>query len=332
LLIADCKLAVSDIIKKLLDVRTHFITKVPTNFSAKIRDDIVRSVMMGTMDESPDHKGRLYYDTDSDTVLGKGVIRNLRFVAFSLPGGYEKAVDFIKDQGLKSFTKRISSLGKFHCGKDAKEAFDKALKSSYGAYTADMNVYFDKRLADKDPNGPCWRIKAKNVRVVESEMEYAAKAYSINVLVTNLPRGKDEDIRVGATSDMVIDAYLGQYRVEFSFRLIKSYLNVGRVYLHSPARQDAMIFLTSVTAMIHAVVDNILSPNLDSLPANPYEDPEMEENCLTMKHIIDFMVNTTVLYDREEDTMCISGAPGESAKAWNIVRELDIVPKLLLGY
>jgi len=332
LLIADCKLAVSDIIKKLLDVRTHFITKVPTNFSEKIRDDIVRSVMIGTMDESPDHKGRLYYDTDSDTVLGKGVIRNLRFVAFSLPGGYEKAVDFIKDQGLKSFTKRISSLGKFHCEKDAKEAFDKALKSSYGAYTADMNVYFDKRLADKDPNGPCWRIKANNVRVVESEIEYAAKAYSINVLVTNLPRGKDEDIRVGATSDMVIDAYLGQYRVEFSFRLIKSYLNVGRVYLHSPARQDAMIFLTSVTAMIHAVVDNILSPNLDSLPANPYEDPKTEEKCLTMKHIIDFMVNTTVLYDREEDTMCISGARGESAKAWNIVRELDIEPKLLLGY
>ena len=51
-----------------------------------------------------------------------------------------------------------------------------------------------------------------------------------------------------------------------------------------------------------------------------------------MCDIIDFMVNTTVLYDREEDTMCISGARGESAKAWNIVRELDIEPKLLLGY
>ena len=51
-----------------------------------------------------------------------------------------------------------------------------------------------------------------------------------------------------------------------------------------------------------------------------------------MKHIVDFMVNTTVLYDREKDTMRISGAPGESEKAWNIVRELDIEPKLLLGY
>ena len=51
-----------------------------------------------------------------------------------------------------------------------------------------------------------------------------------------------------------------------------------------------------------------------------------------MKHIVDFMVNTTVLYDREKDTMRISGAPGASEKAWGIVRELDIEPKLLLGY
>ena len=331
-LIADCKLAVGDIIERLLDVRTHFITKVPTNFSEKIRDDIVRSAMLGIMDESPEHKGRLYYDTDSDTVLGKGVNRNLRFVAFSLPGGYERSETYIRGQGLKSFTRKMSSLGKFHCEKDAREAFDKALRSSYGAYTAEPNIYLDKRLVDKDPNGPCWRAKAKDIEVVESNVKDAAKAYSVNVLVTNLPRDRKEDIREGATADMVIDAYLGQHHVEHTFRLIKSYLNVGRVYIHSPARQDAMIFLTSVTAMIHAVVDNILSPDLDSLPTNPYEDPETEEKHLTMKHIVDFMVNTTVLYDRERDTMRISGAPGESEKAWSIVRELDIEPKLLLGY
>ena len=80
------------------------------------------------------------------------------------------------------------------------------------------------------------------------------------------------------------------------------------------------------------VVDNILSPDLDSSPTNSYKDPETEEKHLTMKHIVDFMVNTTVLYDRERDTMRISGAPGESEKAWSIVRELDIEPKLLLGY
>lgn len=331
-LIADCKLAVGDIIERLLDVRTHFITKVPTNFSEKIRDDIVRSVMLGTMDESQEHPGRLYYDTDSDTVLGKGVTKNLRFVAFSLPGGYERAERYIREQGLKTFVKRMSSLGKFHCEKDAREAFDKAVRSSYGAYAADPNIYLDKRLVGKDPKGPCWRAKAKNVRIVESGVCEAAKAYSINVLVTNIPRGNGNDIRESATADKVIDAYLGQNRVEFCFRLIKSHLNVGKVYIHSPARQDAMIFLTSVTAMIHAVVDNILSPDLDSLPTDPYEDPETEEKHLTMKHIVDFMVNTTVLYDRENDSMRISGAPGETDKAWDIVRGLDIEPKLLLGY
>ena len=57
LLIADCKMAAGDIIGRMLEVGTHFITKVPTNFSGKIRDDIVRSAMSGIMDESEEHGG-----------------------------------------------------------------------------------------------------------------------------------------------------------------------------------------------------------------------------------------------------------------------------------
>lgn len=332
LLIADCKMAAGDIIGRMLDVGTHFITKVPTNFSGKIRDDIVRSAMLGIMDESKEHEGRLYYDTDSDTILGRDVTMDLRFIAFSLPGGYERAEEFVRGQGLVSFTKRISSLGKFHCEKDAREAFDKVMGSSYGAYSAEPYIYLDGRLMKKDPNGPCWRVKAKNITVNESDIGDSARAYAINVLVTNLPRGHDDDIMKGATADMVIDAYLGQYRVEHAFRMMKSYLNMGKVYIHSPARQDAMIFLTSVTTMIHAVIDNILSPDLDSSISDPYDDPEMESKYLTMKHIVDFMMNTDVIYDRDTDTMRISGAPGETKKAWDIIRRLDIDPKLLLGY
>ena len=111
--------------------------------------------MSGIMDESEEHGGRLYYDTDSDTVLGKGVTKDLRFIAFSLPGGYERAEEFIRGQGLTSFTKRISSLGKFHCEKDAREAFDKVLGSAYGAYSAEPDIYLDDRLMRKGPDGPC---------------------------------------------------------------------------------------------------------------------------------------------------------------------------------
>lgn len=155
LLIADCKMAAGDIIGRMLEVGTHFITKVPTNFSGKIRDDIVRSAMSGIMDGSEEHGGRLYYDTDSDTVLGKGVTKDLRFIAFSLPGGYERAEEFIRNQGLTSFKKRISSLGKFQCEKDAREAFDKVLGSAYGAYSAEPDIYLDDRLMRKGPDGPC---------------------------------------------------------------------------------------------------------------------------------------------------------------------------------
>ena len=114
--------------------------------------------------------------------------------------------------------------------------------------------------------------------------------------------------------------------------MMKSDLNMGKVYIHSPARQDAMIFLTSVTTMIHAVIDNVLSPDLDSSASDPYGDPDTESKYLTMKHVVDFMMNTDVIYDRDTDTMRISGAPGETEKAWDIIRRLDIEPELLLGY
>lgn len=45
--------------------------------------------------------------------------------------------------------------------------------------------------------------------VDESNIGDSARAYAINVLVTGLPRGHDDDIMNGATADMVIDAYLG---------------------------------------------------------------------------------------------------------------------------
>ena len=37
-------------------------------------------------------------------------------------------------------------------------------------------------------------------------------------------------------------------------------------------------------------------------------------------------------YNRDTDTMRMSDAPGETEKAWDIIRRLDIEPELLLGY
>ena len=332
LVVADCKLAVSDILIPLMNEGAFFVTKVPSSFANRIRNDIVYSAVSGTMDESPCSPGRKYYDTDAEVELSKGTKTKLRFVAFTLPGGKEEAEEYIRGTGYRKFSKRIKSLGKYHCEKDARKAFDNCIAATGGVYGATPEIRYDPKLAKKDPEGPCWRVKGKEPSIVEDMVEQAAEAYSVRVLVTNLPRGNESDILKGATPDDVISAYLGEYLVEFCFRLMKSGLNVGHVYIHSPARQDAMIFLTSVTAMIHGVIDNVLARGEDKPRKSPYDDEEEERKHLTMKHIIDFMATTLVVYDRANDTMSISGAPGDSEKAFRIMRKLGLDPILLLGF
>ena len=44
-------------------------------------------------------------------------------------------------------------------------------------------------------------------------LEKAAEEYAVSVLVTNLPFGDGSDILESATTDDVISAYLGEYKV-----------------------------------------------------------------------------------------------------------------------
>lgn len=96
----------------------------------------------------------------------------------------------------------------------------------------------------------------------------------MSVLVTNLPFGDGSDILESATTDDVISAYLGEYKVEHTFRLMMSGLNLGRMYIHSPARQDAVVFLTSINAMIRLIADNVLDPGPNT--EDSYDDPNLD--------------------------------------------------------
>ena len=331
LIVADCKLAVGETLASIIDLGSSFITKVPASFGGKIRDDIVYSATSGCMDESERFPGRRYYDTVADIEILPGRTERLRFVAFTLPYGKARAEEFLRTQGLSVFAKSMSNLGKFHCEDDARRAFDETVRGAYcGAYAADPVIRFDERLHKKDPDGPCWRAKGENPRLIESMLEKAAEEYAVSVLVTNLPFGEGGDILESATADDVISAYLGEYKVEHAFRLMKSGLNLGRMYIHSPARQDAVVFLTSINAMIRLIADNVLDPGPDT--EDPYEDPEAEARHLTMKHIIDFMTDVYVNYDRENDRMFFDGAPGATEKVRTILERLDLDPKLLLGF
>ena len=55
--------------------------------------------------------------------------------------------------------------------------------------------------------------------------------------------------------------YLGQYRIEHAFRLMKDGMGIDRVYLHRPSRENAMMFVISLATMLSDIITHILKNN-----------------------------------------------------------------------
>ena len=322
---ADCKLATSGLISKMMDMDLGFVTRCPLNFADRIHDDIVRSVMMGRMDESKGHEGRYVYDTHSEVELD-GRIMDLRFVAYRLPKSYSDAVRFYRTKALSAMESRLVSLKRelFHCDKDAREAFDIVMGTDKeGIFSADVEVFMDGRKHKEDPDGPCWRAYFKDLRIDEDALDRAAREYSVNVLITNIPSANESHVnpRFGSTADDIVDIYLGEFDIEHVFRLGKSGLGMDRMFLHTPSRQDAVVFLTSIATMISKAMDIVLKRNTPK-----------GRRALTMKYICDRKAGTVLRYDRDSDSVTILGEPGDREFIFDILDQLDIEPDLLLGY
>lgn len=63
ILMADSMLCVMVTLTRMAAPGYSFVTKVPMNFDDKVRGDLIRSSLLGEMDESPSRPGRLRYET-----------------------------------------------------------------------------------------------------------------------------------------------------------------------------------------------------------------------------------------------------------------------------
>ena len=319
---ADCKLCTGGLVKTMLDMGLGFVVKVPSSFACKIRDDIVHSAVVGGMDRSGE---RLLYDTGARIDDDENDLHaDLRFVAYRLPGSLSDAEAFLRGQGLKDMERRMASLRRerFFCEDDARKRFADVLGGGHApAYSADASYEVDGGPGKKGPDGPRWRVLPRDVRAREDAVKECAERYSVSVLATNLPMRERNavNLRNGASADGVVDMYLGNYSVEHAFKLLKSGTGVGHMFIHTPSRQDAVVFLSSLATMVSNTVDAVLKRSLG-------------KDAVTMRHISDFMMTTLVRYDRERDEKTIVGGPGASDRALRIVDAMGVDPELLLGY
>ena len=93
------------------------------------------------------------------------------------------------------------------------------------------------------------------------------------------------------------------------------------MFLHTPSRQDSVVFLTSIASMVSGAIDILLKKGTPK-----------GKKPLTMKSICDRKANTVLRYGRENDSVIILGESGDQEFIFDILGRLGIEPDLLLGY
>ena len=320
-LMGDCKLCVMDMLKHLLSSDVKFVTKVPASFDGKVREDVIRSILGGTMDCSISRPGRLHYETSHD-IDGHRV----RLIAYLLPKSRRDSEDYIRGACLRRFQKRLRSLSRrtFFCEADAMDAFRDLMGSAeVDCFKADAEVYRDEATMRRKGDGKMYRLRISDAKVDDGRLESAVIAHAAQVLITNLPFSDEhsEDPRAKASADDVIDLYLEQFKAEAGFKMMKSGMEIGKVYIHTPSRITAVAFVVALATMLCSVANMVLK---DRKPKG--------ERRQTVKTLADIHMNTLVWYNREKDRMTITGKPGDTKLIFGYLDRLGIDPKYMLTY
>jgi len=325
--IADCKLVNTELITELNTMNMGFISKLPASFSKKVRDKIVTDVAKKTMNDSS-IAGYKTYDTSEETLCGK-----LRFIAYRSPKSTVKAMNYLKRQGERDSEKRFKLFAKkeFACEIDAIAMFSDVMKehknSAYVITGTPMRyeetVRREKRgRPSKDSEVPetkvMWKI-VTSMRFDEDLAKELADIHNISVIVTNLPSATSdrENIRHGATTDTVLRLYLDQYKAEHTYRLMKSGMGVDSVYVRTPTRANALLFVVAIATLISSVMDAMLKRN------GKGRHKTVRQICIEIQ-------NAILEYHRSDNAMSVLGPPGSADAVFEYLDKIDLDSSYLL--
>lgn len=302
-IVADSKIVSKPLIRLMSDLGFGFVSKCPHSFADRIHDDIVRSVLESRMEPSCYKDGWEVYDCHS-TVDG---IR-LRFVAYRTPQGSDRDVAYLREQGLKEVRRRFGRFAnrEFNCAEDARREFEEVLSKHTGsAYVVRGDVVpfeVPERYGRRGRPPAGWTPRRMTQYRVDVSWEFSeglaeelSSDRQVRVLVTNLPFSdkKHENPREGVPADDVLRLFMGQYKIERVFRTSKSEFQMDSVCLHKPSRENAFLFVVSISTMLAALISTVI---------------RREGVLKTAEGMIDDLARLEVVYDDSCDKGFLRGA------------------------
>jgi transposase len=326
--VADSKLANMGTVDLLTEKKLGFVTKCPSSFNGKIRERILKEAEDKIV-PCKDREGAKIYGTEA-----KVGDRTMRFIAYSLNDSGNGSVEFYRDDGEKRLKAVFGKLtGKeFNCRPDAEQAVEDAKKVcdlvayEVSAEVIPYQVQPKRSERGRPPKGsaapePVTRYTIGASWEFDKDLaERMGKDHGTQVLMTNLPSSDktEKNPRDGADAEAVMMLYLDEYKVEHTYRLMKSGLGVDSVYLHTPERENAMMFVIGIAAIISGTIDAVLG--------------RMKGRKITMDRIEWDMFPVTVSYNRGKDSMRVRGYEGADKELLGYLKELNISPGLLFGF
>ena len=323
--VGDCKLPTAANMCRMMDLEMRFISKCADNFKGDGRRQVLDWASTAVF-HRVSRDGLRLTDTHLDIELDEGRTERLRFVAFRWDGKVEESVERITKRAKAeavSFIKDFRRM-RFKTEKAAIKELNKRLKDAAGTYS------FEVTPRKVEPNTPdkkeSWVLDLVPM-ISERKIRRLAERAQTVVLVTNLDHPISEgdepppNYRPMSSWD-VVRIYNSEYRVERSFRFLKSGVGMNSVYLQTPSRENAMMFVLSIAVLISNIADAIFKRM----------DLRLKGRTLTMYNLAYELQTTLVTYSRSENTLRLMGPAEVTDSYFKYTDALWINPQLLLGY
>ena len=313
IMVADSKLVTSKNIAKMLDMKMGFVSKCPESFGRKARKRAASMAADSRM-HGCGREGLLLAETHLDIDLGSGRTERLRFVSYRWEPKTVRAEEAIR----REVSERIDGIVKGFKGRrfgsrTEAEAAVAASADADGLFSFDSEVVHYS--ADHPEDVRPWYEARPVPRIDDAAVRRKAEISETSVLVTNLPRSRKTDAQV-------LELYSQEYKVEQSFRLMKSGIGVDSIFLQTPSRENAMMFVVSIAVLISNIADAMFRRDGTCLNGRR----------LTMYRLAFELQNTIVVYSRDEGALDLQGPREITDVFFDITDTLGINPQYLLGY
>lgn len=200
-------------------------------------------------------------DTHLEIELTKGRTERLRFVAFRWDVKVQRAIERITGEVMveaNRFVERFCGM-RFKTERAAMKELGKHMDKVPDTYSFRVSTRFYESMS---PESKGWWELELTPMISDTAVRRAAERERTVVLVTNLDHpvteGEETPPVYRPTSSWdVVKLYNSEYRVEKSFRFLKSGVGMNSVYLQTPSRENAMMFVLSIAVLISNIADAI---------------------------------------------------------------------------